>query len=55
MRALVITAALLGAAFVLSGCPRQRPQPVPGPQSSAAPQHTALYGCARPSRATGQG
>jgi hypothetical protein len=39
MRALLITAAAVGAAIMLAGCPHKRSQPVPGPQS--APTRTA--------------
>jgi hypothetical protein len=34
MRSLFITAAAVIAAIALSGCPKKRPQPVPGPQST---------------------
>jgi hypothetical protein len=39
MRALLITAAAVGAAIMLAGCPHKRSEPVPGPQS--APARTA--------------
>jgi hypothetical protein len=34
MRALLITATVVGGAIVLGGCPNKKPQPVPGPQSA---------------------
>ncbi len=37
MRSLFITAAVVTAAIALCGCPYHRQQPVPGPQSAAAP------------------
>ena len=36
MRSLLMTAAVITAAIALGGCPKKRPQPVPGPQSAPA-------------------
>src|SRR5262252_750751 len=38
MRSLLITAVAATAAVVLAGCPKKKPEPVPGPQS--APAHS---------------
>jgi hypothetical protein len=51
MRALVITAALLGTAMLLSGCPRDKPEPVPGPQSCAATNTARCSGLLLPTLA----
>ena len=37
MKSLLNTAAILTAAIALGGCPDKRPEPVPGPQSTALP------------------
>jgi hypothetical protein len=37
MKSLLNTAAILTAAIALGGCPDKRPEPLPGPQSTALP------------------
>ena len=62
MRALLITAAAVGATIMLAGCPHKRSEPVPGPQSAPAgtatgapAQHSAaVSGRAAPGRSASQ-